>query len=97
MTNNQKAEYFKEQASESLRDYLNDNEVTPRLENVIYAEKIFKINSVFSHVTNMIATGTSERQKSKMLSMLRAVDNYAKNQNDIQWFQGEVITFNKGE
>lgn len=97
MTNKDKAEYFKQQARESMAEYLSMPDLTPRQDNVVFAEKVFKINSVLEHVTKMIETGESDNNKEKVLYLLDAVGKYSKNEKNIKWFQGELITYNKGE
>lgn len=97
MTNKDRAEYFKQQAKESLAEYLGMPDLTPRQDNVVFAEKVFKINSVLEHVTKMIESGESIRNKEKVLYLLDAVGKYSKNEKNIKWFQGELITYNKGE
>lgn len=97
MTNKDRAEYFKQQARESLAEYLSMPDLTPRQDNVVFAEKVFKINSVLEHVTKMIEAGESDRNKEKVLYLLDAVGKYSKNEKNIKWFQGELITYNKGE
>jgi len=97
MTNKDRAEYFKQQARESMAEYLSMPDLAPRQDNVVFAEKVFKINSVLEHVTKMIETGESDSNKEKVLYLLDAVGKYSKNEKNIKWFQGELITYNKGE
>lgn len=96
MTNKEKADYFKKQAGISLKEYMFNLSVTPRTENVVFAEKLFKIHSVLTHITNMIKTGNN-RDEGSLASLLGSVDRYAADQVDLQWVQGNLITLNKGK
>lgn len=97
MTNEDKANYFRQQSKESVAEYLSMPDVTPREDNVVYAEKIFKINSVLEHISKMIETGENLENKAKVLYLLDAVGKYTKNEKNIKWFNGELITYSKGE
>ncbi len=96
MTNKEKADYFKQQASISLDEYRLNPTVTPRFENVVFAEKLFKINSVLNYITKSIENGTSQNEE-EMSYLINSVNLYATDQIDIHWVQGNLITLNKGQ
>jgi uncharacterized protein Yka (UPF0111/DUF47 family) len=97
MTNEYEASYFRQQSRESVAEYLSMPDVTPREDNVIYAEKVFKINSVLEHIAKMFESGENLENFEKLLYLLDAVEKYTKNEKNIKWFNGELVTYNKGE